>query len=86
MTRATPNYFADRLEYTWLGDNKPTSLAGATIVVEFDGVSNAYSIDPEEHWLFLGWMADRFSDQFPRRYLESEHDYFGRIGVFIIER
>ena len=86
LERATPNYFTDRLEYTWYRDSAPTSLEGATIVVEFEGVSNAYSVDPNEHWIFLGWIADKFSDCYPRRYLESEYDYFRRIGVFIIER
>ena len=86
LERSTPNFFTDRLIATWYRDNAPSTLAGATIVVEFDGVHSAYSIDANEYWPFLGWIADRFSDQFPRRYLESEHDYFRRIGVFIIER
>ena len=86
LERATPNYFSDRLEYTWMGDNKPNSLSGATIIVEYAGISHAYSIDTDEHWIFLGWMADKFSDCYPRRYLESEPAYFKRIGVKITER
>ena len=86
LERATPNFFTDRLTATWYGDNAPSTLHGATIIIEYEGVSNAYSIDESEYWMFLGWMADRFSDQFPRRYLESEHTYFKRIGVKIIER
>ena len=86
LERATPNYFTDRLEYTWTGGNVPSTLAGATIVVMFEGVYNAYSIDESEYWMFLGWLADKFSDYYPRRYLEQEHAYFTRIGVKIIER
>ena len=85
LERATPNYFTDRLEYTWMGDNAPSTLSGATIIVEYDNISNAYSIDSDEYWPFLEWIADKFSDDYPRRYLESEHTYFKRIGVKIIE-
>ena len=85
LERATPNFFTDRLIATWYGDAAPNSLSGATIVVEFEGVSNAYNIDANEYWMFLGWIADKFSDYHPRRYLESEPAYFSRIGVKIIE-